>query len=110
MTNRERNEALPTGEYVTKIRKLFQQQFAEHIDFDKFLDSEDEDITHFIRHHGKCRIKPSEMELRDNPNAKGIEKALFLNETTMMGMEYAVIADLENMRLIKTPMDNVVMV
>ena len=109
MTNRERYEALPTGEYVLKIRELFRHQFAEHIDFDKFLDSEDEDITHFIRHHGKCRVKPSEMELKTNCNAAGVDNALLLDETTMMGTEYAVIADLENMRLIKTPMDNVEM-
>lgn len=109
MSNRSKLEALSTKEYVVTIKVMLKHPFINYIDLESYLDSDNDNITDFIKHHGKCRIKPSEMELKDNPNAEGLNNALLLDTTTMMGTEYAVVADLKNARLLKTPMANVVL-
>lgn len=108
MTNRQVLEGLDTKTFLQQMRALFQNPFAQYIAFDEYLDSEDINLLHFIKHKGKCVVKPSEMELKVNANAECNENCLLLGETQLCGDTYAIVADLSHNRLIKVPNANVV--
>ena len=95
MTNREKLTELKTVDFWKEINKLLAHQAEDYIDYVKYLDSEDSDISHFIRNEGECLVAPSETEKLSAKHAGMSEPksrhALFLRERKMYDAPYAVV-------------------
>ena len=108
MTNRQRLDNLDTKTFVSQMQGMFKNPFAKYIAFDEYLDSEDTDIRHFIRHKGKCIVKPTDMELRTDVSAECRKDCLWLDETSLFGNSYVIVADLQYNKLMQVSADLVV--
>lgn len=112
MTNREKLSGLSTAEFWEEINSLLEHQAEDYIDYVKYLDSEDPDITHFIRNQGECIVSPSQTEKiaahfvgKEMPKSR---HALFLRERRMYGEPYAVVFMEE--KIYTVPFKNVTMI
>lgn len=124
MTNRQRFEKLPTHEFVEALRDVFRRQ-NKYIDLEAWFDGEDEDLMHYIKAKGLVTTVPSEYEVKayeneliaaGKPVGKGILDTYvkdhtrtypYLDNTTMLGTEYAVIYNTDVQCVMKIPMANV---
>lgn len=109
MTNKDRLiELLNTdiSAALKEMEKLTRHPLHAYIDSEKYLEGEDKDPTHYIRHKGECYVLPSEYEiLCSNPKDAEIteeyresyieehkRKALILEENgSVMGVPYETV-------------------
>ena len=112
MTNREKLSGLNTADFWSEINELLKNPAEDYIDYVKYLDSEDSDITHFIRNQGECLVSPSLLAKiaahfsgAEQPESK---RALFLRERRMYDTPYAVV--LMNDSICTVPLENVTMI
>lgn len=112
MTNREKLSGLSTAEFWEEINSLLEHQAEDYIDYVKYLDSEDPDISHFIRNQGECLVSPSQAEKiaahfvgKEMPKSR---PALFLRERRMYGAPCAVVF-MEG-KIYTVPLENVSMI
>ena len=112
MTNREKLSGLNTADFWTEINELLKNPAEDYIDYVKYLDSEDSDITHFIRNQGECLVAPSQAERiaayiseAEQPESK---RALFLRERRMYDTPYAVV--FMDDHIYSVPLENVTMI
>ncbi len=122
MTNKERLCMLPSGEFYIQVKKIVNNQLSKYIDYEKYFDSEDEDIGHFIRYQEKCTLRPSEAEIavRKNSgenitdewiNSHLIKDCLLLETVKVFDTDYAnvgVLDESEGWKIKKTPMTSVI--
>lgn len=112
MTNFERLKALLPDEFWQKVNALVKHGLAEHIDYIAWLNSEDEELEHFIRSNEVVEVYPSEAELISLQNEHNIKyntreklsdteieaykqqnkkEYIFLGKTQMFGNPYVTI-------------------
>lgn len=122
MTNKERLCALPSGKFYSKVKKIVNNQLSKYIDYEKYFDSEDEDIGHFIKYKERCTLRPSEAEIavrKSNGekitdewiNSRLIKGCLLLDIVKVFDTDYANVGvpdEIEGWRIIKTPMTSVI--
>lgn len=68
MTNRELLNTLSTKDFVKELRQLKSHPFVKYIDFERYFDNEDPDISHFLNIIGTCTVKPTEAEIESFKN------------------------------------------
>ena len=64
MTNKERILTMPTKEAVRKLTELFHSSLFQYIDYEKYMDSTDDDIRSAIRAVGTADVMPSQAEIQ----------------------------------------------
>ena len=122
MTNKERLCSLNSKEFYEQTKKVINNPLAQYIDYERYFDSEDEDLSHFIKNLSKCRLNPSEAEVQATQNAgiktdaqwyaqKAEKEYLLLDLCQVYGSEYATLGYIEDnkMQIIKVPRANVVL-
>ena len=119
LTNKQVLFDMPTKEFVEKTREIMNHPLSQYINYERYFDSVDTDISHFISNKGKCYIKPSALEIQSAKDAgvkitdewmkkQSEKKYLILDYCQVFGTNYVTVADLENMRIMKTPKESVV--
>jgi len=126
MTNLERLKALDAEKFWKEIEILETHHGKKYIDYIAYLNSEDNDIMHFVKHEGRCKIIPSEMEIINCCNAAAAQgreltesekeiyiathskHGLILKRTEMFGTDYAIVLALAEEKLMKVPMQNII--
>ena len=114
MTNLERMRSLPMKEFLEEIDRLISYPFYRYLDREAYLNSENEDLTSFLKTKGVCRVKPSEMELisvlGDDASESEREMYTLTHMKTMPVLErtggispHIVAADIQNGRIISVP-------
>lgn len=95
MTNREKLAELSTEDFWQEINRISKHRATVYIDYVKYLDSEDSDITHFIKSQGKCLVRPTIAEKlaayiaeSEIPETK---TALLLGNRQIFDAHYAVV-------------------
>jgi len=122
MTNKERLCKLNSKDFYEQTKSILNNPLAQYIDYERYFDSEDEDISHFIKNLSKCRLNPSEAEVQAAQNAgiktdaqwyaqKAEKEYLLLDLCQVYGSEYATLGYIEDnkMQIIKVPRANVVL-
>ncbi len=56
MKNLERLKSLDAEKFWKETAKLYQHPAKAYIDYTAYLNSEDENILHFVMHHGECKV------------------------------------------------------
>lgn len=127
MTNREYLATLNTPNFIKNVKSVVIRN-SRHFDIEGYLDSEDRDISHFVKAIGTCQIKPSESEIISYKNEMRVEgkivsedeiskyitehakSGFILEKTKMFAQEYYTIYDAENDSIFKTPCDTAIAV
>ena len=122
MTNKERLCSLNAKEFYEQTKKVINNPLAQYIDYERYFDSEDEDVSHFIKNLSKCRLNPSDAEVQAAQSAgiktdaqwyaqKAEKEYLLLDLCQVYGSEYATLGYIEDnkMQIIKVPRANVVL-
>lgn len=95
MTNREKLAELSTEDFWQEINRISKHKATVYIDYVKFLDSEDSDITHFIKSQGECLVRPTTAEKVAAYIAESkipeTKTALLLGKRQIFDMLYAVV-------------------
>lgn len=117
-TNKDRLNKLSAVDFWKEISALHSHPFREYIDYVAYLNSADSDITHFVNSLGFCYVKPSVAHMQEALNegkdidfdwfVENCKECILLKYEKMYGEEYAVVADLENMKIISVPRNKVV--
>lgn len=126
MTNLESLKTLSAVDFWKEVTKLQKNPFGQYINFEQYLNSEDNDITHFLKAIGMCKVVPPEEKIKAYENSYRImgkvltekdfndyvrEESKFmplLEETCIYNMKYYTVADLNNNRILKIPESEVV--
>lgn len=123
-TNIEKLKELPTSEFWNAIKNLAANHFKEYIDYEAWLDSENENINDFISNEGTVVVKPSKAEITcfknsyklehgKKPSEKEIEdyiasmteEVLLLEKTSVYNKPYYTVGKPEHNRIMKVPCD-----
>ena len=117
MTNFEQWKGMSESEALQFFEELFKSPFTNYIDKKAYLESEDNDIKHFIQYEAYAVVPPSEAELLSQQFNTETERMIYtkqhtkkmpvLQKTTMFGAEYVILADTENNMICKVPASNV---
>lgn len=121
MTNKERLCKLNSKDFYEQTKSILNNPLAQYIDYEGYFDSEDKDLSHFIKNISKCQLKPSEAEVQAAQNAgvktdaqwyaqKAEKEYFLLDYCQVYGSEYATLGYIEDnkMQIIKVPRSNVV--
>ena len=63
MNNLEKLKTLDAENFWNAVQKLDGSTFREYVDFIAYLNSEDDNLMHFLKSKGECKVVPSEMEI-----------------------------------------------
>lgn len=104
MTNKERILNSPTSEAISTLKKMFRNSLYPYINYEKFFDSEDEDMTHFLKIIGKAKHIPLALELwsfhnanSNDPDYAEKEKQYIIEQTKdCMILEKKLIFEIES--------------
>lgn len=120
MTNRQRFEALSTADFIEEIRDILVRS-SEYFDIEGYLDSEDTDISHFVKVIGTCMLGPSETEIVAYENEQRIagntvseddidkytdehsRECYIVGETRIFTDDCYILYDIANDRIVKVP-------
>ena len=93
MTNLEKLKLLDAEEFVKETVKLYQHPAKKYIDYTAYLDSEDENILHFVRHHGECKVIESEKVFANisEEKSENQKQAYLLERVKRYGQDYAMV-------------------
>ena len=95
MTNREKLATLSTADFWAEINDIKDFGLAEYTDFVAFLDSDDPEISHFVKHLGECWIAPSEADIKvsqnENSEPPKPRKGIVLGYRTIFEQPYVVV-------------------
>lgn len=128
MTNREKIiSLLQTDADIAKdfISSIFNSDLFPYIDFSKFIDSEEKELSSFLINTIPCSITPSEFDLRmaeinvevnsgldefdrDKYIQMHTKEAYKLDEKTVLGMDYFVCYLVKENKCVTVPIEEVV--
>ena len=63
MNNLEKLKTLDAENFWNAVQKLNSSTVREYVDFIAYLNSEDDNLMHFLKSKGDCKVVPSEMEI-----------------------------------------------
>lgn len=102
MTNLERIKTMTTEEYIKDFNSLRAFPFFNYFDFAAYLNGESSNKLDYLKVIGTVKVFPTEMELKNEPNAKPkIYKVL--KKTQICGSDYYTVSDIKNKMLMKVP-------
>ena len=91
MTNLEKLKLLDAEEFVKETVKLYQHPAKKYIDYTAYLNSEDENILHFVRHKGRCRMKEISADLHRTDLYEEPEYGIVVEERSYFSADYVIV-------------------
>ncbi len=122
MSNFDRLKQLDSKVFWESIESL-RNGLSKYIDYPAWLDSDDADLTHFLRSDEKILVYPSEAEIANfvnetkliNGSCSDLDIAYFkhqhkseysvLGHEVIFGHDYVIVADLKTMSIKKIPVE-----
>ncbi len=120
MSNLDKMKSMDNEELTSFIEKNMRSVFHKYIDYAAFLQSDDEDIMHFLIPKEQIILGPTQAELvsalglaaSDEEKARYIEShkkvMIKLEDCSMFGHPYVAVADMENKSYAKYPADCII--